>query len=182
MNILSALNKSYSILNGKSSSYKLDCEIILSHILKKDNRLELFSNLKYTLNTEEINLFFNKIKERRKLKPVSKIINKKNFWNFNIDVSKNILIPRPETEVLIDMVCSKIKKDSKLHFLDIGCGSGCISLSLLDHFKKSYALAFDISKEAILNSKINIKKYNLNNRIKIIHADLCKFITEKKFD
>ena len=182
MDINSVLNKSYIILRGKSKTYKLDCEIILSHVLNIKNRLELFSDRNYILNSREKTLFFDKIKERENLKPVSKIINKKNFWNFDVDVSKNILIPRPETEVLIDIVCSKIKKNSKIYFLDIGCGSGCISLSLLDYFKKSNALALDVSKDAILNTKINVNKNNFQDRIKILHGDLFKFKTEKKFD
>ena len=182
MNINLALNKSYTILRGKSRTYKLDSEIILSHVLNKQNRFELFSDLNYILKAKEKSLFFDKIKERKKLKPVSKIINKKSFWNFDIDVSKNTLIPRPETEVLIDIVCSKINKESRIYFLDIGCGSGCISLSLLEHFKNSRSLAFDISKDAILNTNININKYNFLSRIKILHADLFKFKTDKKFD
>ena len=116
MDINSVLNKSYIILRGKSKTYKLDCEIILSHVLNIKNRLELFSDRNYILNSREKTLFFDKIKERENLKPVSKIINKKNFWNFDVDVSKNILIPRPETEVLIDIVCSKIKKTQKFIF------------------------------------------------------------------
>ncbi len=181
MNISSALHKSYDILINKSKTYKLDSEILLANVLKK-NRIELLINKNKVLSNEEIYLFFKKIRQREKLKPISKIINKQSFWNFDIDVSKKTLIPRPETEILVDMVCNKFKNKKKFKFFDIGCGTGCISVSLLDIFKGTNCVSLDISKEAIINTKINLKKYNFINRAKIIQKNIFKYKNKEKFD
>lgn len=182
MNIYQALNNSYTLLNNNSKTNRLDCEILLAECLRIKNRLDLFLNLNKRLSKDEIKIFFSLIKERQKLKPISKIIKKKEFWNFEVDVSKKVLIPRPETEVLLDLVSKILKKNLNIRFLDIGCGSGCISLAMLNIFSNSRGEAFDLSRDAVLNTKINLKKYNKLDRVKVFQRDLFKFKTDKKYD
>ncbi len=182
MNIYQALNNSYTLLNNNSKTNRLDCEILLAECLSIKNRLDLFLNLNKRLSKDEIKIFFTLIKERQKLKPISKIIKKKEFWNFEVDVSKKVLIPRPETEVLLDLVSKILKKNLNIRFLDIGCGSGCISLAMLNIFSNSRGEAFDLSRDAVLNTKINLKKYNKLDRVKVFQRDLFKFKTDKKYD
>ena len=182
MNISKALKNSYNLLLGISKTYKLDTEVLLAHVLNKKNRLDLFLNTKEELNKEEREKFIDFINQRISKKPVSKIINRKSFWNFDLDISKKVLIPRPETEVLIEMVTKKINKKKNLKFLDIGCGSGCISISLLEYYKKAFGTGIDISKDAILNTKINLSNYNLINRIKLLRKNIFTYKTDKKFD
>ena len=182
MNICQALNNSYILLNNNSKTNRLDCEILLAECLKIKNRFDLFLNLKKRLTKEEISIFFNLIKERKKCKPISKIIKKKEFWNFEVDVSKKVLIPRPETEVLLDLVSKVLKKNLNIRFLDIGCGSGCISLAILNIFSNSSGEAFDLSRDAVFNTKLNLKKYNKLDRVKVFQRDLLQFRTDKKYD
>jgi len=182
MNITEALNNSYSLLSNVSKTYKLDAEVLLAHVLNKKNRLDIYLDLNQELNIKEKEKFEDLVKQRVTKKPVSKIINQKSFWNFDFDISKKILIPRPETEVLIEMVTKKFNKKRDLKFLDIGCGSGCISVSLLDYFKKSNGTAIDISKDAILNTRLNSNNFNLSNRLKILKKNMFTYRTEKKFD
>lgn len=182
MNISKALKNSYNLLSGISKTYKLDTEVLLAHVLKKKNRLDLFLNTKEELNKEEREKFIDFINQRISKKPVSKIINRKSFWNFDLDISKKVLIPRPETEVLIEMVTKEINKKKNLKFLDIGCGSGCISISLLEYYKKSFGTGIDILKDAILNTKTNLINYNLINRIKLLRKNIFTHKTDKKFD
>ncbi|WP_440679486.1 peptide chain release factor N(5)-glutamine methyltransferase [Candidatus Pelagibacter sp. HIMB1517] len=182
MNIGQVLKNSYNLLSSASQTYKLDIEILLAHVLKKKNRLDLFLNTEEELNNEERGKFEDFINQRISKKPISKIINQKSFWNFDLDVSKKVLIPRPETEVLIEMVTKEINKKKKLKFLDIGCGSGCISISLLEHYKKSVGTGIDISKDAILNTKTNLNNYNFTNRIKLLRENIFTYKTDKKFD
>ena len=182
MNIYQALKESYALLNNNTKSKRLDCEILLAESMKIKNRLDLFLDMKKRLTKSEKKIFFRLITERQKSKPISKIINKKEFWNFEVDVSKKVLIPRPETEVLLDLVSKFLKKNLNIKFLDVGCGSGCISLGLLNIFSNSSGEAFDISKDAVLNTKLNLKKYNKLNRVKVFQRDLLQFKTEKKYD
>ena len=182
MNISKALKNSYNLLLGISKTYKLDTEVLLAHVLKKKNRLDLFYNTQEELNKEEREKFIDFINQRISKKPVSKIINRKSFWNFDLDISKKVLIPRPETEVLIEMVTKKINKKKNLKFLDIGCGSGCISISLLEYYKKAFGTGIDISKDAILNTKTNLINYHLTNRIKLLRKNIFSYKTDKKFD
>ena len=182
MNIYQALNSSYKLLNNNSKTKRLDCEILLAECLRIKNRLDLFLNLNQPLTQEELCTFFDLIKERQKYKPISKIIKKKEFWNIEVDVSKKVLIPRPETEVLLDLVSKVLKKNSNIRFLDVGCGSGCISLALLNIFFNSSGEAFDISRDAVLSAKLNLKKYNMLNRVKVFQKDLFQFKTDKKYD
>jgi len=182
MNIGQVLKNSYNLLSSTSQTYKLDTEVLLAHVLKKKNRLDLFLNTKEELNNEERDRFEDFIHQRISKKPISKIINQKSFWNFDLDVSKKVLIPRPETEVLIEMVTKEINKKKNLKFFDIGCGSGCISISLLEYYKNSVGTGIDISKDAILNTKTNLSNYNLINRIKLLRKNIFTYRTYKKFD
>ena len=182
MNITEALNNSYSLLSNVSKTYKLDAEVLLAHVLNKKNRLDIYLDINQKLNKKEKEEFEDLVKQRAKKKPVSKIINQKSFWNFDFDISKKILIPRPETEVLIEMVTKKFNKKRDLKFLDIGCGSGCISISLLDYFKKSNGTAIDVSMDAVLNTRLNSNNFNLNNRLQVLKKNMFNYRTEKKFD
>ena len=182
MNITEALNNSYSLLSNVSKTYKLDAEVLLAHVLNKKNRLDIYLDINQKLNKKEKEEFEDLVKQRAKKKPVSKIINQKSFWNFDFDISKKVLIPRPETEVLIEMVTKKFNKKRDLKFLDIGCGSGCISISLLDYFKKSNGTAIDVSMDAVLNTRLNSNNFNLNNRLQVLKKNMFNYRTEKKYD
>ena len=182
MNITEALNNSFSLLSNVSKTYKLDAEVLLAHVLNKKNRLDIYLDLNQELNIKEKKKFEDLVKQRVTKKPVSKIINQKSFWNFDFDISKKVLIPRPETEVLIEMVTKKFNVNKDIKFLDIGCGSGCISISLLDYFKKSNGAAIDISKDAVLNTQLNLNNFNLTNRLKVLKKNIFSYKTEKKFD
>ena len=104
MNIGQVLKNSYNLLSSTSQTYKLDTEVLLAYVLKKKNRLDLFLNTEKELNNEEREKLKNFINQRISKKPISKIINQKSFWNFDLDVSRKVLIPRPETEVLIENI------------------------------------------------------------------------------
>ena len=182
MKITEALNNSYRLLSNVSKTYKLDAEVLLAHVLNKKNRLDIYLDLNQELNIKEKEKFEDLVKQRATKKPVSKIINQKSFWNFDFDISKKVLIPRPETEVLIEMVTKKFNKKRDLKFLDIGCGSGCISISLLDYFKKSNGTAIDVSKDAVLNTKLNLNNFNLTSRLKVLKKNVFSYRTEKIFD
>ena len=110
-------------------------------------------------------MFKEYILRRSKNEPIAYILKKKEFWSNNFEVSSDTLIPRPETELLVEELL-KIFKEKKISILDVGTGSGCIIVSLLINLKNSFGIGIDISKKAILIAKKNALKHKLNNRIK----------------
>ena len=177
------LQKNYKdLLNHNIQTAKIDSEVILANILNT-NRINLITKQDIVLNKEQENLF-NKLVERRKQKePVAYILNKKEFWNENYFVDKRVLIPRPETEILIELLLKKTKDKNKAYkVLDLGCGSGCLLISFLREMRKSQGMGVDISSNALEVAKKNIELHNLNNRAKLVRLDLLTLRTKDKFD
>ena len=160
-------------------SHTLDSEILLSKTLRK-SREEILVNLDQDINEKNILKFEKFIERRTKKEPIAYILEEKEFWSKKFKINKNILIPRPETELLVDKLL-KIFKERKISILDIGTGSGCILLSLLSELKKSTGVGIDVSKEAISVAKINRLRFNLGNRAKFSKKSITSFI-DKKFD
>ena len=152
----------------------LDSEIILSNILKI-NRDKLLLNLDKTIRNSEITKFNNLIDRRKKREPVAYILGNKNFWKSNFKVNKDVLIPRPETEHLVEEVLNIIPKNASFNVLDVGTGSGCIIISIILERKKSRGVAIDISKKALYIAKYNAKMQHIQNRIKFVNSNIDKF-------
>ena len=179
MNIENILDKASKQLNSLNiNNANLDCEVLLSNTISKD-REYLILNLKQNLDKKYIDFFYNLIERRKKGEPVAYLINKKEFWKETFYVNKDVLIPRPDTEHLIEEVIKYTDQDSKLHILDIGTGSGCILLSILRERKKFNGTGIDISKKSINISRYNAKKLKLNNRTKFYVSDVDNFLIGK---
>ena len=175
MNIESILNEGISILKkNKISNPQLDSEILLSNSIKKDKK-HIILNPKEILNLEQTEIFKNLIERRKKGEPVAYLINKKGFWKDEFFVNKDVLIPRPDTELIIEQVLKIYSKNSQLQVLDIGTGSGCILLSILKERPNFYGTGIDISKKSIKVSKLNAKQLNLTNRVKFFHSSIDNF-------
>ena len=181
MQVLQLLNSGSQILrDNKITSHKLDSEIILARILNK-SREEIIINLDKDLSTNEIYKFDKLIKRRSKKEPIAYIFNEKEFWSKVFFVNSTVLIPRPETELLIDRILHFYKnKDTYINILDIGTGSGCILLSILSEIKKSRGIGIDISSNAIKIALKNSYKNKLDHKSKFYRRDLeeinnCKF-------
>ena len=181
--VLEALTKNYQdLLNHSIQTAKIDAEVILADVLKI-SRVNLITKQNTSLNQEQEDLFAKLIKRRKQQEPVAYILNKKEFWNESYYVDKRVLIPRPETEILIEMLLKKVKDKSKVfQILDLGCGSGCLLISCLKEFNKSLGLGIDISSLALEVAKKNIQSYKINSRAKLLKLDLFKLDIKKKFD
>ena len=181
--VLEALTKNYQdLLNHNIQTAKIDAEVILADVLKI-SRVNLITKQNTSLNQEQEDLFAKLIKRRKQQEPVAYILNKKEFWNENYYVDKRVLIPRPETEILIEMLLKKVKDKSKVfQILDLGCGSGCLLISCLKEFNKSLGLGIDISSLALEVAKKNIQTHKINSRAKLLKLDLFKLDIKKKFD
>ena len=175
MNIEQTLNKAVSILfeNNIQNPY-LDSEILLSKVINKDRKYILL-NSKENLKTVYLDRFNNFIKRRKKGEPIAYITNKKEFWKDTFYVNKNVLIPRPDTELIVEQALKYSSKDSQLQILDIGTGSGCILLSILNERPNFYGTGIDISKKTITICKYNAKMLKLTNRVKFYNSDVDNF-------
>ena len=160
-------------------SHNLDSELLLSKTLRK-SREEILVNLDQKINEKNICKFEKFIERRTKKEPIAYILEEKEFWSKKFKINRNILIPRPETELLVDKLL-KIFKERKISILDVGTGSGCILLSLLSELKNSTGVGIDISKEAILVAKVNSFRFNLENRAKFFKKSIMSVI-DKRFD
>ena len=180
MNTLDLLNKGAKKLRYKGiKSSQIDSEILLSNILGK-SRENILINLNKKISDDDI-LRFNDFIERRSLKePIAYILKEKEFWSKNFVVNKSTLIPRPETELMVEKL-SKIYYGKKIFILDIGTGSGCILISLLSELKNSIGIGVDISKKALQIAKINALKHELDHKLSFENKCFSK-IFNKKFD
>ena len=179
MNTLELLNIGSNKLrfNGVLS-HRLDSELILSKILKK-SREEIIINLDRNITSKESVIFQRFIKRRIKKEPIAYLLGEKEFWSKIFIVNKDTLIPRPETELMIDKII-KLYEKKRVNILDIGTGSGCIIISLLSELKNSIGTGVDISNRAIQVAKKNKKKYKISNRLKLLQRSFnninnCKF-------
>ena len=179
MNIQTLLNKASKILdNSSNASSKLDSEILLSEIIKK-NRKYLILNSNEELKKENIKSFDYLVKRRKKGEPIAYLINKKEFWKQNFYINQNVLIPRPDTETLVEETLKLFNVNSKLNMLDIGPGSGCILIAILKERRNFFGTCIDISKKAINVARFNAKMHQLSNRVKFYNSDVDKFLIGK---
>ena len=175
MNIHDAINKGKYILNENSiESSQLDSEILMSKAINKDRKY-IILNSQNELDEEKLNIFYNLICERSKGKPIAYLTGKKDFWKYEFLIEKNILIPRPDTEIIVEQALKIVKNKTKLRVLDIGIGSGCILLSILKEKKNFYGVGIDISKKCINISKTNAYELNVINRLKLFNSCIDNF-------
>ena len=179
LKINSILNDSVKILsNYYIKTPKLDAEILLSSVLKKSIKEIIFDD-KININQKQLKLYRDLVTRRKYGEPVAYILNKKEFWKYNFYVDRNVLIPRPDTEIIIEETLKLLNKDAKKSVLDIGTGSGCIIISLAKERSKLYGSAIDISKKAIKVAKINAKIHQLKNRINFYNSSVDNFFKGK---
>ena len=180
MRVLEAIKIGSKLLKEKNiSTYVLDSELLLSKCLKKP-REKILINLEQNINEKVLVDFNDYLLRRSKKEPIAYLLGEKEFWSRKFFVNKYTLIPRPETELLVDKLVNIFKK-KRMTILDIGTGTGCIIISLLIELKNSKGIAVDISKEAITVAMKNANKFNLSDRIKFLHNPFKEFYG-KKFD
>ena len=179
MDIKSALKKGQSILiDNNIISAKLDSEILMSQAIRKNKKF-IILNLHKEIKKRDLDYFDNLIQERAKSKPIAQIIKKKDFWKYEFIVNNNVLIPRPDTEILIEQALKLVKNKNRLQILDIGIGSGCILMSILKEKKNFIGTGIDISNKSLQISKANGQKLRINNRLRLFKSNIDNFNTGK---
>ena len=179
MNIETALKKGQLILkDNKIKSAVLDSEILMSQAIRKDKKY-IILNYNKKIKKKDLKYFDFLIQERSKKKPIAYLVKKKDFWKYEFLIDKNVLIPRPDTEVLVEQILELTKNKACMRILDIGVGSGCIILSILKEKKKFFGTGIDISTKAIKISEINSRKLGVKRRLKLFKSNIDNFNTGK---
>jgi release factor glutamine methyltransferase len=175
MNIENALNIANNILKDNcNNSYQLDSELLMSKIFEKDRKFIILNSNK-KLSEEKLEQFNCLINKRLKGEPIAYLLKKKDFWKYEFYVDKGILIPRPDSEVVVDQILKLTNNKDNLRILDIGVGSGCLLLSVLKERKNFHGVGIDISKKCIDISNINASKLEISNRVKFFKSDVDNF-------
>ncbi len=156
----------------------LDAEIILSNALNT-SRENLLINLENKINNYKKTKFLEKINSRMQKVPIAYLINKKEFWSTEFYVDQRVLIPRPDTELIVENALKLIPNNLCRNILDIGSGSGCILISILKERKNCKGTCLDISKDALNVAKFNAKMQHVENRIKFINTNIDNFFSYK---
>ena len=175
MKIESAINEGFKELkNNKIKNSLLDSEILMSEAIDKDRKY-IILNLHEEISKDHYIVYRKLINERSKGKPIAYLIKKKSFWEDEFYIDEKVLIPRPDTEIIIEQILKIFRNKNKLNILEIGVGSGCILLSILKEKKNFLGTGIDISNESIKISTKNAYKLGIKNRLKLFKSDIDKF-------
>ena len=179
MNIEIAIKKGCQKLkNNNIRSALLDSELLLSKVIKKDRKFILL-NLDKKLNQNDQDKFKDLILKRSRGKPLAYLTGNKSFWKYHFKVNEKVLIPRPDTEIIIEEVLKLYKNKVHLNFLEVGVGSGCIALSILKEKKFFLSTGVDLSRDSIKICRYNANKLGVGNRIKLLKSDVDNLIFRK---
>ena len=157
---------------------RLDGEVLLSHVLGKD-RIYLYTHYDQPLIQEELDAFRPLVQERAKGHCVAAIIGEKDFMGLTFKVNGKVLIPRPDTETLIEHVLGTYQKDSNIRILDVCTGPGTILLSLLHYLPNACGMGIEISTDALSLAKENSERFNLNDRVQLLESDMFSALDGK---
>lgn len=166
-----------------SDTPRLDIEILIEQVLKVD-RLYIHLNLNKEISKEDETELLKMVQQRLNNRPIAYIVENREFMGLDFYVKEGVLIPRPDTEILVEEIIEICDKSRELSLLDIGTGSGAITVSLAKYIQKSKITSFDVSDIALEVGKINAVQNEVNSKIEFIKSDLFTSIknTGKKFD
>ena len=178
--IEASLNDAARALSTASESPRLDAEILLAWILDAP-RSYLFAHPEEALPDRQASDFSDAIKRREKGEPVAYITGSKEFWSIQLKVSRDTLVPRPETETLVEQALQRIPEDRACRVLDLGTGSGAIAIAIASERPKIAIVATDSNSKALLVAKQNASLHQLRN-ITFLGGDWIEPVAEQTFD
>lgn len=182
MTIKQALNKGMVMLkSNRVDSPKLKARLLLQYVLKlKREQIIIYDNMEITKQQEKE--YVQKIQKLIKGVPLQHITNIQEFMKMNFYVNKDVLIPRPDTEILVEEVIKIGKEKRNPVILDLCTGSGAIAVAIAKYLADAKIYASDISKKALKIAQINAKNNDVANKIEFINSDLFQEMKEMKFD
>ena len=175
MKLIRAISIATKELQKKGiKSALLDSELLLSKAINKKREF-IILNSSYNINKNNINDFWKLIYQRSKGKPVAYLTGKKFFWKHEFKINDKVLIPRPDTEIIVEQILHLYRNKKKIRFIDVGTGSGCILLSILKERKDFKGTGLDLSSNALKICDYNAEKLRVKNRMKLFKTDIDKF-------
>ena len=167
---------------------RLSAELLLSHVLEAP-RIKLYTDYERILSGEELNAYRELVRRASEQEPIAYLTGKAHFFNLEFEVTRDVLIPRPDTETLVENVLQLARHQSGLEsprVLDLCCGSGCIAAAIAHHLKSAVITATDVSAAAVALARRNIEKLGLSGRVLIEQGDLfdplAKMVDVQPFD
>lgn len=154
---------------------------LMAFALKRD-RVFLIAHQDYDPTPEEMRIFDAALERRSRREPLQYIVGKKEFYGLDFVVSPNVLIPRPETESLVEQAVAELSGIEKPRFCEIGIGSGCIAISVLAKLSKATAVGVDISQDALVTASLNAERHNVSGRLRLLKSDVFAAVPVEKFD
>ena len=167
--ISQSINDACLLLDKTSSSALIDSQVLLCHVLQC-NSAYLATWPEKDLSPDEVEAFNTLIKKRITGMPIAYLTNEKEFWSLKLKVSQDTLIPRPETELLVETILDIFQQDKQLDVIDLGTGTGAIAIALADEKPNWTLTATDTSEAALAISKTNAQQHDTNN-VTLIHSD-----------
>lgn len=183
LTVLEAINLSTGFLEKKEiESPRVNAELLLAHTLNC-RRLDLYLSYDRPLSDEEVNIYREFIRRRSKSEPLQYIIGRVEFFGLEFNVNSSVLIPRQETEILVETIINSTDKNIEINILDVGVGSGNISIALAKHLTNAKITAADSSEPALTTAKHNARFHNVSDRINFIEYDInSNDILNEKFE
>ena len=163
--------KELAFLGDRQAAFEAEC---LLEVISGCSRAALYLETNREISAKDLNQFQEWIQNRKTRMPLAYILRQTYFWNESLEVGQGCLIPRPETEILIErfIKVSGFSKEKFFQFVDLGCGSGAIGIALLRYFENAQATFLDISEEALQITSKNLGRYDLLDRSEILCSDL----------
>ncbi len=148
-----------------------DANLLLRHVLRRDKTF-LIAHDDYILTETESETFFQLIKRRLQHEPIQHLTKKQEFFGLEFEVSKDVLIPRPETEILVEIALEILRKKENAKFCEVGIGSGCVAISILKNLEKVSAIGLDISPSALKIAEGNAEKHGVSARLQLFESNV----------
>ncbi len=175
-----ALNEAVTVLSGLSESPRLDAELLLSEALNQ-TRSYLHAFPEKVMEQQQYQRYQSMIERRSKGEPVAYILGEKEFWALSLQVAPGVLIPRPETELLVELALARIPQDKAMLIADLGTGCGAIALAIASECPQCRIIATDASEPALNIARENAKAHGIQN-VELISSDWFHALNDKYFD
>ena len=178
--IVTLLKQGTSQLSQTSDSARIDTELLLCHTLEKD-RSFLFTWPDHIIDKKDVEQFQSLIKQREKGVPIAYLLGYRDFWTLSLKVSDDTLIPRPETELLVETALEKIPMGTPASILDLGTGTGAIALAIASERPLAQVIAVDVSSKALAIAKQNAVDNDISN-VQFLASSWFEKIPSQRFD